>query len=247
MSISLQSGAPQFPNGTTNGAAWYPLTGGMQDYNYIWHGCMEVTLELSCCKFPPAAELPKFWDDNRMSLLQFIGEAHKGVKGFVKDENAIPVEGAAMKVLTQSLNHCIKSIIIIFFIQVKGRDVGFQTTKEGEFWRILLPGIYTMEVFAEGFRPREVQFAVIEQNPTLLNITLSRDLPVRRRADLSQAQGSASSHLEHGNAHKTSPEQDQEGSEDGSETESTLFGLPNPFSSLQTSVKSFFDKIPVIG
>jgi len=23
-------------------------------------------------------------------------------------------------------------------------------TKEGEFWRILLPGIYTMEVFAEG-------------------------------------------------------------------------------------------------
>ena len=58
------------------------------------------------------------------------------------------------------------------FFQVKGRDVGFQTTKEGEFWRILLPGIYTMEVFAEGYQPREVQFAIVEQNPTLLNITL---------------------------------------------------------------------------
>ena len=59
---------------------------------------MEVTLELSCCKYPPADELPQFWDDNRASLLQFLGEAHRGVKGFVKDENAIPIEGAAMKV-----------------------------------------------------------------------------------------------------------------------------------------------------
>ena len=99
----MQVGAPQFANGTTNGAAWYPLTGGMQDYNYIWHGCMEVTLELSCCKYPAAEELPQFWDDNRASLLQFLGEAHRGVKGFVKDENAIPIEGAAMKVRVLSI------------------------------------------------------------------------------------------------------------------------------------------------
>ena len=33
-------------------------------------------------------------------------------------------------------------------------------------------GIYTMEVFAEGFAPREVQFAIVEQNPTMLNVTL---------------------------------------------------------------------------
>ena len=45
-------------------------------------------------------------------------------------------------------------------------------SQEGEFWRILLPGIYTMEVFADGFAPREVQFAIVEQNPTMLNITL---------------------------------------------------------------------------
>ena len=47
--------------------------------------------------------------------------------------------------------------------------MGFQTTKEGEFWRILLPGIYTMEVFAEGYRPKEVQFAVIEQGPNSMH------------------------------------------------------------------------------
>ena len=65
--------------------------------------------------------------------------------------------------------------------QINGRDVGFQTTKEGEFWRILLPGIYTMEVFAEGYHPKEVQFAVIEQNPTLLNITMQSSAQANRR------------------------------------------------------------------
>lgn len=37
----------------------------MQDYNYLWHGCMEITLEISCCKYPPAHELPKYWQDNK--------------------------------------------------------------------------------------------------------------------------------------------------------------------------------------
>ena len=46
--------------------------------------------------------------------------------------------------------------------------------QEGEFWRILLPGIYTMEVFAEGFAPKEIDFAIVEKNPTVLNITLRR-------------------------------------------------------------------------
>ena len=60
---------------------------------------MQVTLELSCCKYPPAGELPRFWEDNKGSLMQFIGEAHRGVRGFVKDELiATPIEGASMKV-----------------------------------------------------------------------------------------------------------------------------------------------------
>lgn len=228
-------GAPQFANGTTNGAAWYPLTGGMQDYNYIWHGCMEVTLELSCCKYPAADELPQFWDDNRASLLQFLGEAHRGVKGFVKDENAIPIEGAAMK--------------------VKGRDVGFQTTKEGEFWRMLLPGIYTMEVFAEGFQPREVQFAIVEQNPTLLNITLFGDYPDRRKLiGLGDTLGGETgtfnidedSDLDLDIHEKNSNLYDDEDIEEDEE-ETGLFGLPNPFAKLKKNVDKFISNLPLIG
>ena len=98
----------------------------MQDYNYIWHGCMEVTLELSCCKYPQAVELPKFWDDNRLSLLHFIGEAHKGVKGFVKDENAVPIEGASMKVKKQGSQYLLKLISATQFLKSQTVILGFE-------------------------------------------------------------------------------------------------------------------------
>lgn len=59
-------------------------------------------------------------------MIKFLSEAHRGVQGFVFDEAGNPVEKASLK--------------------IKSRDVGFQTTKYGEFWRILLPGMYKLEV-----------------------------------------------------------------------------------------------------
>ena len=45
---------------------------GMQDYNYLETNCFEVTLELGCNKFPPAEDLPRYWDENKMALLNFV-------------------------------------------------------------------------------------------------------------------------------------------------------------------------------
>lgn len=47
-----------FRDGITNGAAWYALSGGMQDWNYLYEDCFGLTLEVSDVKYPPAEELP---------------------------------------------------------------------------------------------------------------------------------------------------------------------------------------------
>nr|QDC23058.1 carboxypeptidase A-like protein isoform S1 [Cupiennius salei]QDC23059.1 carboxypeptidase A-like protein isoform S2 [Cupiennius salei] len=149
--VSCRDGTPEFLNGTTNGAAWYPLKGGMQDYNYVWAGCMEITLEISCCKFPRAHRLPQFWEDNKHALLKYLGEAHQGVWGVVSDSNNNPLNNVSIK--------------------VAGRQFGSRTTHRGEYWRILRPGTYTLQAFADGYEPAELT-AHISNGVTMQNITL---------------------------------------------------------------------------
>ena len=167
-------GTPGFPNGTTNGAKWYPLVGGMQDYNYIWGNCVEITLELSCCKYPFAHELSNYWMQNKKSLLVYIAQVHRGVRGLIMDTNGNLVSRASLK--------------------IQGRDVTFKSSKRGEYWRLLLPGTYTLgkrnaksctnftfisndrlcltEVTADGYHPAEKTFTVNEGVITNLSIQL---------------------------------------------------------------------------
>jgi len=140
------------------------------------------------------------------------------------------------------------------FFQVKGRDVGFQTTKEGEFWRILLPGIYTMEVFAEGYQPREVQFAIVEQNPTLLNITLfAEDL---QRIELPNNDLTLEDTFEVGDDYlEDKLDEGIEDEDEETEEDDKIFGfIPNPLTpvfklqkDIQSNVDSLLSKIPIIG
>jgi carboxypeptidase D len=53
----LMSKSKEFVGGITNGAAWYPLYGGMQDWNYLHGECLELTLEINEEKWPPASQV----------------------------------------------------------------------------------------------------------------------------------------------------------------------------------------------
>lgn len=39
----------------------------MNDFSYLHTNCFEVTVELSCDKFPHASELPIEWENNGVS------------------------------------------------------------------------------------------------------------------------------------------------------------------------------------
>lgn len=53
----------------------------MQDFNYIYSNCFEITIELTCCKFPSASVLSDEWEYNRESMLTYMESVHMGIKG----------------------------------------------------------------------------------------------------------------------------------------------------------------------
>ncbi|XP_060101038.1 carboxypeptidase M [Heteronotia binoei] len=123
-----------FPDGITNGFAWYKVEGGMQDYNYIWGQCFEITLELSCCKYPPAEELPSFWNDNKMALIEYVKQVHLGVKGRV-------------------LNKYGESIADVIVEATGRRHVcPYKTNRDGEYYLLLLPGVHVLNATAPGYK-----------------------------------------------------------------------------------------------
>ncbi|KAM4663344.1 carboxypeptidase M-like [Discoglossus pictus] len=124
-----------FKGGITNAAAWYSIIGCLQDYNYLQNQCIELTLEVSCCKYPPAEELQMLWGENKKALLALMKQVHKGIKGRVLDtaENAIPNA--------------------VIHITGEYERYPYRTNSYGEFYRILLPGVYTFYVEAKGYIP----------------------------------------------------------------------------------------------
>ncbi|XP_022087938.1 LOW QUALITY PROTEIN: carboxypeptidase D-like [Acanthaster planci] len=138
-----------FPDGITNGGEWYLVKGGMQDYNYIFAGCPEITLEVACCKYPHASTLATHWEENRPALMAYLQHAHRGVKGIVTDKHGEPLEGASVSIVGQASPPNPPS-----------------TTELGEYWRLLLNGTYEIEVSKSGYISQKKSVTVIDSvNP----------------------------------------------------------------------------------
>lgn len=146
-----------FEDGITNGAKWYPISGGMQDYNYLKHAVLELTIEISCCKYPRTSNLEKIWLENRNALVRLALEANKGIKGIIKFSN----------------NECAVNLCII----INNIEPAVKTNNNGEYYRILLRGNYTLNVLLNCEIIYSENFELTETNPlVILNVTLSQDL-----------------------------------------------------------------------
>jgi hypothetical protein len=80
-----QYGKESFPNGIVNGQEWYPVAGGMQDWNYVHTNCMEITVEIGCIKYPDEKYLEDYWEANKLPITEFILQSRIGLLGIVSD------------------------------------------------------------------------------------------------------------------------------------------------------------------
>ncbi|KAM9230466.1 carboxypeptidase M isoform 1-T1 [Dugong dugon] len=154
-----------FPNGVTNGYSWYPLLGGMQDYNYVWAQCFEITLELSCCKYPREEKLPLFWNDNKASLIEYIKQVHLGVKGQVFDHNRIPLPN------------------VIVEVQDRSHICPYKTNRFGEYYLLLLPGSYVINVTVPGHEPHLTKVVIPEKTQNFSALKKDILLPFQGQLD----------------------------------------------------------------
>lgn len=157
------SKSKEFHGGITNGALWYPLYGGMQDWNYIHGGCLELTLEISDEKWPAAKEIPLLWEHNRMSMLQLVASLVKtGVHGRVISSYLGQSLPASVQIA--GINHTV----------IAG-------DRFGDYHRLLFPGhAYEVTASIPGYSSKTTHIMLVEEKATYADFILDPSGPAMK-------------------------------------------------------------------
>ena len=117
----------EFPGGITNGAAWYIVRGGMQDWSYVWHNDLQITVELSHQKWPNYSQIPQFYKDNRDSMIYYMKEIHRG-GGFKFNRSNV------------------SGTVEILKVSPEGESMGIFAFSGSEFYKVMPEGEYIFKV-----------------------------------------------------------------------------------------------------
>ncbi|XP_029466466.1 inactive carboxypeptidase-like protein X2 isoform X4 [Rhinatrema bivittatum] len=142
-------------DGTVNGASWHTVAGSINDFSYLHTNCFDLSIYVGCDKYPHENDLPEEWENNRESLIVFIEQVHRGIKGIVQDRQGKGIPNAIISV--EGVNHDIR------------------TVSDGDYWRLLNPGEYVVTASADGFNSSTKNCTVdYEIGATQCDFTLSK-------------------------------------------------------------------------
>jgi carboxypeptidase D len=148
--------SPYFTQGVTEGADWYVVNGGMQDWCYYWRNELDITIEVSTTKKPVFTLMDTFWNENRESMLTFMERTY--TRGVVRGIVTSAVTGLPLSA-TVGVVQVGKSIL-------SDPDVG-------DYHRMLEPGTYTLTFSRAGYDTRTfTNVSVSSVTPTTLDVTL---------------------------------------------------------------------------
>lgn len=143
-------------NGITNGAAWYVITGGRQDYmNYFAH-CREVTLEASYTKLVLASELNNMWNYHHRSLINYLKDAWYGIRGLVTDS----VTGLPLKAQVWINSHDADSSHV------------WSSGTTGFYSRPISAGTWSVTWSAPGYTSKILQISTLQMDTAVADVQL---------------------------------------------------------------------------
>ena len=146
----------EYNNGITNGAQWYMIGGGRQDYMNGYAQCRELTIECSNAKLPNANQLPNFWNYNKEALFLYMNQCIYGIHGVVTDS----ITGEPLEANITITSHDDQFSIVASHLPV------------GDFHRPVKGGTWNLVVSKDGYCPKVVEVSVNDYETVNLNVQL---------------------------------------------------------------------------
>lgn len=134
----------EFAGGVTNGADWYKVSGGMQDWSYAWYNDLQITIEVSHQKWPRYKDIPSFYKNNKEAMIKYMGLIHQGA-GFKFSDKSL-----SGKVSIKDLSD--------------RKNLGIFGFGGGEFYKVLEPGEYEYSISFDNGSPSQTINVVVAEN-----------------------------------------------------------------------------------
>lgn len=139
----------EFPHGITNGADWYVVRGGMQDWSCFFYNDLQITLEVSHTKYPRYDDIPGFYRSNRDSMFNYMKQVHRGAGVKFKRSN-------------------VAGTVAVRQVSPVAKNLGTFAFSGSEFYKVMPEGQYSLSVTENGKRTQVVN-VIVEKDKIFAN------------------------------------------------------------------------------